>query len=184
MAYQIFRMVLIKLLEPLYFSIFLIIAKDLRKKRVLFTFIMIAEYLLLKEFIHYDVSFQLGYTFMTYLSLKVLYKEKAQITDIFLFAFASLTVIAISLVSYFAVYFTIGIYDVALVLNRVLMFTLLFLLRNNIRDMYKEFYSLWNRHSNPNKIKSLTLRNISVIIFNLMFYFINFGMMFLLKYLK
>lgn len=184
MAYQIFRMALIKLLEPIYFSIFLIIAKGIKEKRILFTIVMIAEYLLLKNFIHYDVTFQLGYTFMTYLSLKVFYKEKAQITDIFLFAFASLTVIAISLVSYFAIYFTVGIYDVALVLNRILMFTFLFLMRNNIRDMYKEFYSLWNRHSHPDKIKSLTLRNVSVIIFNLMFYFINFGMIFLLKYLK
>lgn len=184
MAYLIFRTILVKLLEPIYFSLFLIMAKDIKHKRMLFTLIMVFEYLMLKCFIHYNVWFQLSYTFMTYINLKVFYKDKAQITDIFLFAFASLALIAISLISYFVVYFTIGIYDIALVLNRIMLFAFLFITKDIIRNTYKEFYSLWNRHGNPKKIKSLTLRNISIIIFNLMFYVINFCMIFLLKYLK
>lgn len=136
MIYLIFRTILVKLLEPIYFSLFLIMAKDIKHKRILFTLTMIFEYLMLKSFIHYNVWFQLSYTFMTYINLKVFYKDKAQITDIFLFAFASLALIAISLISYFVVYFTIGIYDIALVLNRIMLFAFLFITKDIIRNTY------------------------------------------------
>ena len=63
-----------------------------------------------------------------------------------------------------------------LILNRVIIFLFLHYFKDSIRIKYKEFYSLWNRHNNPNKIKSLTLRNISIISFNIMFWLINIGM--------
>lgn len=178
MIYLIFRTILVKLVEPIYFSLFLIMAKDIKHKRLLFISIMIFEYLMLTSLIEYNVWLQLLYTFMIYINLKVLYKEKAQITDIFLFAFASVILIVISIFSYFVVYFTIGIYDIALILNRMLLIIFLFVSKSVVRKTYKEFYSLWNRHGNPNKVKSLTLRNISIIIFNIMFYVINFGMIY------
>ena len=176
--WKILRFAIVKFLEPIYFSIFLIIGKDLKKKRILLTCIMIFEYFMLKEFIKYNVLFQFVYTFMTFLTLKVLYKEKAQITDIFLFAIASIILIIISLISYIIVCYTIGIYDVALILQRILIFSFLYFSRNKLRQRYKNFYLNWNRHNNPKVLKSLTLRNISVIIFNLMFWIINLGMIY------
>lgn len=167
-----------KICEAIYFSLFLIYGKNLKEKRLLFIAIMIFEYLALKYFIKFNVLFQLSYTFMTYLTLKVLYKEKAQITDIFLFALASLFLILISIISYAIIYFTIQKYIVALILNRILIFTLILLIKNKSNLFYQNFYKLWNRHNTPNKVKSLTLRNISIIIFNLMFWLINIGMAF------
>lgn len=167
-----------KVCEAIYFSLFLIYGKNLKEKRLLFIGIMILEYLALKYFIKFNVLFQLSYTFMTYLTLKVLYKEKAQITDIFLFALASLFLILISIISYVIIYFTIQKYIVALILNRILIFTLILLIKNKSNLFYQNFYKLWNRHNAPNKVKSLTLRNISIIIFNLMFWLINIGMAF------
>lgn len=142
---EILRLISAKLLEPLYFSLFLIIGKDLKKKRLLFTLIMIFEYIMLKHYIKFNVAFQFIYTFMTYLTLKVLYKEKAQITDIFLFTAASIILIIISAVSYLSVYYTIKNYYAAMVLNRVILFTFLYFSRNKIRTYYVKFYSLWNR---------------------------------------
>lgn len=142
---EILRLISAKLLEPLYFSLFLIIGKDLKKKRLLFTLIMIFEYIMLKHYIKFNVAFQFIYTFMTYLTLKVLYKEKAQITDIFLFTAASIILIIISVVSYLSVYYTIKNYYAAMVLNRVILFTFLYFSRNKIRTYYVKFYSLWNR---------------------------------------
>lgn len=165
-----------KVLEAIYFSIFLIIGKDLKKKRLLFVSIMIFEYLILKSFITYNVAFQFLYTFMTYVILKVLYKEKAQITDIFLFAVASICLIFIGIVSYFIVLLKVEYYFLALIINRILMALFLLIFKKTIREKYVEFYSLWNRHNNPNKVKSLTLRNMSIITFNLMFWLINLGM--------
>lgn len=167
-----------KVCEAIYFSLFLIYGKNLKEKRLLFIAIMIFEYLALKYFIKFNVLFQLSYTFMTYLTLKVLYKEKAQITDIFLFALASLFLILISIISYTIIYFTIRKYIVALILNRILIFGLIFIIKKDINAIYQKFYKLWNRHNKPNRVKSLTLRNISVIIFNLMFCIINICMAF------
>lgn len=175
---EIFIFISAKLLEPIYFALFLIIGKDLKSKRILLTCIMILEYILLKQFIHFDVWFQFIYTFMSFVNLKVLYKDKAQITDIFLFAVASIILIILSILVYASHIFIYNNYDLARVLNRVLLFTFLYFSKNKIRKWYKEFYSLWNRHHNSNKIKSLTVRNISVISFNVMFWVINLCMIY------
>lgn len=175
---EILLIFLEKILEAIYFSLFLIIGKNLKKKRLLFVLIMVFEYLLLKSVIRYNVLFQFVYTFMMYVNLKVLYKEKAQITDIFLFAAASIMLIFISIISYSIVLLNPNNYYLALIVNRILMFLLIFVFRKTIREKYVEFYSLWNRHNNPNKTKSLTVRNLSVIIFNLMFWLINLGIVF------
>lgn len=176
--------VLVQIPEPVYFSLFLIIGKNIKEKRLLLIGIMIVQYWLLMHIFPFNVWFQLIYTFMSFVNLKVLYKEKAQVTDLFLFATASIILIVISAFCYGTFYFTIKNYIIALIMNRVLMFITLYFGRNKIKDMYKKFCSLWNRHNNPNKMRSLTLRNISIIIFNLMFWFINLGMIFFLTYLK
>ena len=169
--------------EALFFSLFLILCKDLKEKRALFALLMYVEYILIKMFISYDVWFQIIYTFMTFLILKVLYKDKAQITDIFAFAVASLVLVFISILSYMLVYYTIGVYAVAYVLNRLMLFGVLYLLRNKLKVWYKKFMNLWNRKPNQ-KIRSLTVRNVSVIIFNVMFYIINFCMVYFVTFLK
>ena len=171
--------------EAIYFSLFLIFAKNLKEKRILFTVIMVFEYLLLLHFIKFNVLFQFAYTFMTFLTLKVLYKDKAQITDIFAFSVASLYLIFVSILSYSIVYFTLKVYMVSVILNRLILYISLFVLKSKINIYYKKFKYFWNRHREKKvKIKSLTLRNISIILFNVMFYIINFCMIFFLKYLK
>ena len=112
-------LILEKVLEAIYFSLFLIFGKGIKNKRLLFIGIMIFQYLILKQFIKFNVLFQIIYTFMSFVNLKVLYKDKAQITDIFLFAVASIILIIISIGSYAIVYFTVGKYMVALILNRI-----------------------------------------------------------------
>lgn len=171
--------------EAIYFALFMVFAKGLKDKRILFTIIMIFEYIALKKFIHFNVGFQLSYIFMTFLSLKVLYKEKAQITDIFVFGAASLYLILISILSYAIVYFTVRVYIVSAILNRILLIATLFVFKDKIKQLYSKFKYFWNRHRNENvKIRSLTLRNVSIILFNIMFYVINFGMAFAILYLR
>lgn len=183
---EIIYVVLEKVLEAVYFSLFLIIGKNIKEKRLLLICIMIFEYLMLKHFIKYDVWFQLIYTFMSFVNLKVLYKEKAQITDIFLFMFSSIILIFLSVIIYiptyiiFNNYINIYVYTIILVLNRILMFSFIIIFKNKIYKLYNKFKNYWNRHKNPQKIRSLTIRNISIIIFNLMFWLINILMTFAL----
>ena len=180
----IVRLLFTKVFEAVYFSIFLIIGKNLKNKRILLTLIMIFEYLLLKCFIKYNVLFQIIYTFMSYINLKVLYKDKAQIIDIFLFNTASISIIILNALVYLLVYITLNNYFVGLCICRIVETLFLILCRNKIPKIYKDFYSLWNRHNIPDKPKSLTIRNISIVIFNVTFWIINLGMIFFLKYLK
>ena len=181
---EVLYQVLVQIPEPVYFSLFLIIGKNIKEKRLLLIGIMIVQYWLLMHIFPFNVWFQLIYTFMSFVNLKVLYKEKAQVTDLFLFATASIILVLLSLFTYSTAMITYKNYYVSLLLNRILLFSLVFFFRKSIRSKYKEFCSLWNRHNNPNKIRSLTLRNISIIAFNLMFWIINFCMIFYLTYLK
>lgn len=182
MLESIILLFLEKICEAIYFSLFLIYGKNLKEKRLLLIGTMIFQYLALKFFIKYNIGFQMSYIAITYLDLKVLYKEKAQITDIFLFMVASVILVVLSIGSYIIIQNNINIYVVALILNRILLFLTLFLIKNKINKYYKEFYSLWNKHKKPGKIRSLTLRNISIIIFNIMFYVINICMIIAFNY--
>ena len=155
---EILLIFLEKILEAIYFSLFLIIGKDLKNKRILFTLLMIFEYLLLKSFFHFNVAFQVSYTFMTYLILKVIYKEKAQITDIFLFAAASIILIAICIFTYLTALVTYKNYFISLILNRILIFTFLYVFRKQIRNCYIKFYSLWNRRHKPKKNQKFNIK--------------------------
>lgn len=96
-----------QILEAIYFALFMIFTKRLKNKCILFTILMIAEYILLKQFLHYTMWFQVLYTFITFLILKVLYKQQAQITDIFTFMIGSFILMLISGVPYVIIYFTI-----------------------------------------------------------------------------
>lgn len=171
-------------LEALFFTLFLSYSKKLKEKRITLFILMFLEYLLLKHFIKYDVWFQISYTFMTFLILKLLYKEKANILDIFVFALSSIIMIAISVISYMLVLYTCKIFIVSVILNRVLLFGTFILYKDKLNKLYLKFAGLWNRHNKPNKIRSLTLRNITIIIFNLMFYIINCLMVYAIVYLN
>lgn len=177
---NIILLLLEKVCEAIYFSLFLIYGKKLKEKRLLFIGIMIFEYVILTSVFQYNIWIQIGYTFLTFINLKVLYKDKAQITDIFLFMAASIILIAISFISgMIQINFKVNHFTL-LIFNRIALFLILFLIRNKINVTYKKYYQKWNRHNNKNQIRSLTLRNISVIIFNLMFYIINIGLTYIL----
>ena len=160
--------------EAIYFALFMIFTKRLKEKRVLFTLLMVVEYILLKQFLHYTMWFQVLYTFITFLILKVLYKQQAQITDIFTFMIGSFILILISSVPYAIIYFTIQNFYVYVVISRILLFLFLFLFKNKLPNIQKIYKKLWNRNDSvKKKMKTTTFRCINIILFNLMFYLIN-----------
>lgn len=181
---EIMRFISAKFVEPIYFALFLIIGKDLKNKRLLLTCIMIFEYYMLTYIFPFNVWFQFIYTFIVFVDLKFLYKEKAQITDIFLFAASSIILIILSAIIFLMHLYIFKNYYIAIIINRIILFSFLYLSKNKIRNIYKKFYSYWNRHNNPKALKSITLRNISVISFNLMFWIINLGMIYYFNHFK
>ena len=70
--------------EAIFFALFMIYAKSLKDKRVLFTILMVVEYLLTKYSFQYSWLFHITYMICVFLTLKMLYKEKSQVTDVFI----------------------------------------------------------------------------------------------------
>lgn len=166
--------------EAIYFALFMIYTKQLKEKRLLYITLMVLEYLLLKQFVHFSIYFQVAYTFITFIILKILYKERAQIIDIFTFTIASIFLIITSVIS-----FLISGQNVILatIINRIIIFAILFGFNyklNVIQNLYKK---LWNRNDKvKKKIKTTTFRSLNVIIFNVIFYIINVGMVYAIYY--
>lgn len=162
--------------EAIYFSLFMIFAKGLKEKRILFITLMILEYLLLKKFIHFNMWFQIAYTLLTYIILKVLYKDKAQITDIFTFTIGSILLMILSAIYVFLIYPFTSYPILMVILNRMLLIGTILILNNKLYTIQKIYKKMWNRNDKvKKKIKSATFRCINLIIFNLMFYIINIG---------
>lgn len=142
---------------------------------------MIVEYLLLKLAFSYNVMMQILYTFLSYIILKMLYKEKAQIIDIFTFTIASIVIIITSAIMFFIANATFKNLDICIILHKILLFTLLFIFKNKLYNIQLLYKKLWNRNFNKKyKIKTTTFRAINVVAFNVIFYIINFGMLFIL----
>ena len=134
---------------------------------------MVLQYFIIANLFPYNINFQILYTLMTYIILKMLYKEKAQITDIFLFV-GSLIVLLIFTFPCLLLNLVINNVYIVCAISKTLLFVFLFLIRKYIRKIYIKFYKHWNRNDNENrKIKSLTLRNLSAVIFNVLFFVTN-----------
>lgn len=174
---DIAQLILGQIPEAIYFALFMIFAKNLKEKRIIFILIMIFEYIALTQLIQFNVWLQVIYTFMTYLNLKVFYKEKARITDICTFMIASIFLIASSALCF--IFLPKDAYVISIT-NRILIFVIIFCFRKQISKLELIYNKFWNRHNNPNFIKSVTFRSGFIVAFNFMFYIINLGMLYML----
>lgn len=179
MEIKILEMVLGQIPEALFFSLFMIFTKQLKEKRIMFIILMILEYLLIQKLIHFDIWLQIIYTAFTFMILKLLYKEKSQITDIFTFTISSMFLIFVDAILYFTIGKLTNNYILYVILDRIVLFTTLFLLRNKLPKIQELYKKLWNRNDKQKKkIKSVTFRSLNVVLFNLVFYILNLGMIF------
>lgn len=159
--------------EAIYFALFMIYTKRLDKKRGLFVMLMIIEYILL--FIPtLSIWSYILYFVISYIILKLLYKEKSQITDIFTLGIASLILMVISAIWYGIIYFTIKNIIVCNVLAKSSLFIFLHIIKSKLPKIQNVYKLLWNRNDKiPKHMKSTTFRCINVILFNFMFFVIN-----------
>lgn len=159
--------------EAIYFALFMIYTKRLDKKRGLFVMLMIIEYILL--FIPtLSIWSYILYFVISYIILKLLYKEKSQITDIFTLGIASLILMVISAIWYGIIYFTIKNIIVCNVLAKSSLFIFLYIIKSKLPKIQNVYKLLWNRNDKiPKHMKSTTFRCINVILFNFMFFVIN-----------
>jgi hypothetical protein len=156
--------------EAIYFALFMIFVKGLKEKRLIFTILMVLEYVLLLYAMPFSIYAHVGFFVVTYILLKILYKEKAQIIDVFTLGIASVILIAFSIVfSIPKLLFPID-YIYCVVCCRIALFLMLILLNNRLNVIQKVYKKLWNRNDKvEKKIKTTTFRSINLVLFNILF---------------
>ena len=168
--------------ETLYFTLFLIFAKNIKEKKIKLFLLISLSYILCITTIRYKLLLYVVFIFVIYGILKILYKKKAMITDIFLFAFS---ILYLSIVSYIFYKITINtnINDfLNYIIMRIFLFLPLILFKDKFYNIYKIYCRFWDRNDKENRpIKSITLRNISLTIINLLIILINFFIIFKLN---
>lgn len=171
---KLLEILLGQLPEALYFALFMIYTKRLDRKRELFIMLMLVEYILLLNALPFSVWSHTLYFLISYIILKLLYKEKAQITDIFTLGIASIIIMIVSVICYVSVFFTLQNIILSTVLAKTILFVSLFALKYKLPNIQKIYKKLWNRNDKlPKFMKSTTFRCINIILFNFMFYLIN-----------
>lgn len=160
--------------EVLFLTLFIIFSGNKKDKRLkLFIYLMIG-YILLVMVCRYQLIFYIAYIIYSYLVVRKLYK--AHISDLFI---NSIGYVYLTLMS-FLCFKLIPNYWIALVINRIMLF-IPFIFRKYFNKFYLKYKSLWNVNKNA-KIKSITLRNISLLTINLLIVIMNFMMVIAINY--
>ena len=159
--------------EVLYFTMFIKYSKDIKEKKIKFFLCMILVYVLCILISQYKTLYYVAFIFLTYLVLKLLYKNKAQITDIFLICLAYMYLALNAFVLQFLLKEDMSNYYFITIINRITLF-LPFIFKEKFNMLYNKYKSLWNRNDKVKRpIKSITLRNISIICLNVFIFIAN-----------
>lgn len=165
-----------KIPEAIFCALFIIVNKEIKEKRFIFTILMVVEYLLLKYALPYNSWFQVLYVVLTYLTLKVIYKDKSQITDIFIMVLAYIVIVITSIICYFVFANNGNNMIIANAINKFIMFLILFIMYKKNLIFQKIYKKLWNKSDKKHKIKSTTFRSINLVLLNIIFVIINICM--------
>lgn len=153
--------------ESLFFSIFIIGAKHIEEKRACFCILSIGLFILLGMFLAYNLWLYVILTVALFVLMKWLYKS-TEFVDLFLL---TIPYLVLALAGYFCygitAYLPPEYYPnlVGLVLNRFFIFIILSALYPHLNKWYNSYKKIWNVHVD-NKIKSITVRNISILLCN------------------
>lgn len=156
--------------EVLFLSLYIKFTKNIKGKEIKLIGLLSIGYILLIMLCRYQLIFYIVYIIYSYLITKKLYKS--HISDIFIIsiAYAYMTLIS------FICFKTISNYWIGFIINKIVLFIPL-LFKKYLNKFYKLYISLWNINKNA-KIKSITLRNISLVFVNTLIITLN---VFLLK---
>lgn len=170
--------------EVLYFTMFLICTKNIKEKKIrLFLFMSIIYFtcMLVQQ---YQIIYYVLFIGLVYLLLKILYKDKTQIIDVFIISLSSLYLTILASLSLMLFTDDLSNYYFLYVVSRILLF-LPFIFKNKFNQLYKKYCTLWNRNDKVKRpIKSITLRNISVISLNSLIVILNLAIIEIINFIK
>lgn len=169
--------------EAIYFSIFIILTKNYKNKRknLIFTLLLTLGYIMFKQILPRNVYCQIAYLLYVPFIMRVMYKEKWHISDMFVMSWATIILGILSILAMIPTFvFGIKLYWYCYAINRLLLVLFLIFCGKKLNGIYRYFISQWNRnYEKPNKIKALTVRNVCVITLNVTIYLLNLCMIFM-----
>lgn len=160
--------------EVLFLTWFIVCFRNIKEKKLKLFISLMLGYVALIMICRYQLLFYIAYIIYSYIIVKSIYK--AHIIDLFVisFGYAYLTLISIGCFK------IINNYWIAFVVNRVILFAPL-LFKTTISKLYKMYKNLWNINKDA-KIKSITVRNISLVMVNIMIFIMNVVMVITINY--
>lgn len=111
--------------------------------------------------------------------MKILYKNKSNITDVFTLGIASVILIPISIISFIL---SNKIIILSSVISIIIKFAVIILFKNKLPKITNVYCRFWNRDDKPKKIKSTTFRALNLVLFNISIIIINIGMVIAIIY--
>ena len=161
MMYFLVSLLLGAIPDVLYYYLWLKNIKEIKDKKFLLFLIILIGYVVIFMILRYNFYLYLIFYLYIYFNLKFIYKSK--INDFFLMLFIDVYYILMSILCFFL----IQKYAIALILHNIFLFIPL-IFKKKVVKMYKSYCKMWNRNREVKQpIKSLTLRNISLVILNL-----------------
>ena len=170
--------------EVLFITLFLSFAKGIKEKRIKLFFIVSIVYFLSMLIQQYKTIYYVMFIFLLYLSLKLVYKKKTQIIDLFV---ASIPFMWISILSYLCFLILnkdLSNYYILYIVDRIVLYLPL-IFSKHFNKIYKKYCKLWNRNDKEKRpIKSITLRNISLLIINITIFLMNLYVISIINFIK
>lgn len=154
--------------EVIFFVVFLTTCKNINKKRIKLLLLNILNYIGVGALTTYSIYSYVFLIIFQFIIMKILYKEEVEYIDVFLISISHIYIFIIAI----ACYKLISNYYIAFIIDRILLFLPL-LFKNKLTYLYQQYIKLWNRNEN-NKIRSISLRNISLIGLNIFLFLSDF----------
>lgn len=157
--------------EMFYLMLGVCYTKGVKEKRFLFFILLLVTSTISMLVIRWQLWYYIAFIALAYIIMRLLYKSHISDLFVFLVFFAWLAI-----TSYLGfILFDNIVYTY--IFQRILLFGI-FIFRGKFNAWYKIYRELWNRRDDK-RIKSVTLRNISLIAINVFIAFMNFLLIFL-----
>lgn len=167
--------------EIIYFTKFMEYTKNIKEHRIKFFLLMTLAYILCILVSQYQALYYLIFIFLSYFVMKITYKNKVQIIDIFVISIALFYIFISSYICFLFVKEDMSNYYLISIINRITLF-IPFIFKNEFNCLYNKYKSLWNRNDNVKRpVKSITLRNISLIGLNIFIFLSNLVLIYILN---
>ena len=170
--------------DVLFFTFFIINVKKIKEKRILMGILIAFSYILCIMFKQYIIIYYIAFILMIYFIMYILYGKETQVIDIFVFSISTVYLSFIGFICSVFIKEDLSNYYYISLLNRLMLF-IPFIFGKEFNKLYKKYVNLWNRNDKENrKIKSITLRNISLISLNIFIILIDIFLISLTNYMN